>query len=83
MPFDPKCLYLTPSDLICDDGYFPRKSLKWLYQQLNKGNIPGAFKIGGIWFIDKDVFLATLKEKASKPLPAKKMDGSKSRHNLL
>jgi predicted DNA-binding transcriptional regulator AlpA len=40
-------------------------STKWMYQQLNRGNIPGAFRIGtATWFIDRDIFHSTLKEKA-------------------
>ena len=53
---------------------------KWCYQQLNRGNIPGAFKISGVWFIDKEVFHSTLKEKSQKPKPT--ATKSVSRHGL-
>lgn len=56
---------------------------KWVYQQLGKGTIPGAFKIGGVHFIDKDVFHSTLKQKSQKPTPKVKQVGGKDRHNLL
>lgn len=60
-----------------------RSSQKWIYQQLNKGNIPGAFRIGSAtWFIDKEVFHSTLKEKSQSPPKRKEMAGKKSRHNL-
>jgi len=62
-----------------------RVSQKWCYQQLNKGNIPGAFRLGSIWYIDREIFHASLKELALKPqrLPAKEMGDRKSRHNLI
>lgn len=61
-----------------------RVSGKWLYQQLNKGNIPGSFKIAGIWFVDKQILTETLKQKAKTtktPKPASKA-GGQSRHDL-
>lgn len=59
-------------------------STKWVYQQLGKGNIPGAFHIGtATWFIDKDVFHSNLKVKAQKPQPkVRQTGGIKSRHDL-
>jgi excisionase family DNA binding protein len=57
-----------------------RMSDKWTYQQLNKGNIPGAFRIGINWFIDRQTFEEALRERAKKPnrIPDKNRD----RHNL-
>ncbi|HPQ42945.1 MAG TPA: helix-turn-helix domain-containing protein [Syntrophales bacterium] len=61
-----------------------RVSPKWAYQQLNQGNIAGSFKIGGIWLIDKEMFFASLKNKAQKPNSEPTRDGgSENRHNLL
>ncbi len=55
---------------------------KWFYQQLNRGNIPGAFRIGkSPWFIDRDLFHEGLKELASKP-PKPKRPRSNSKHGL-
>jgi len=61
-----------------------RVSSKWLYQQLNRGNIPGAFRIGSAtWFIDRELFHSTLKVKAQKPQPKVRQTGeTKSRHDL-
>jgi len=60
-----------------------RVSQKWLYQQLNKGNIPGAFRIGSAsWFIDREVFHSELKLKAERPKPREKTASAKSRHGL-
>lgn len=42
------------------------KSEKWCY--LKKESIPGYFKLAGSIFFDKDVLLATLKAKATKPV---------------
>lgn len=59
-------------------------SVKWLYQQLNKGCIPGAFRIGtATWFIDREIFHSTLKEKAQKPIQKAKLTVGSSRHDLL
>jgi predicted DNA-binding transcriptional regulator AlpA len=53
---------------------------KWVYQQLSKGNIPGAFRIGNSpWFIDKEIFHETLKKKAQSP---KRENAGNNRHNL-
>jgi len=61
-----------------------RVSQKWLYQQLNRGNIPGAFRIGSAtWFIDKEIFHSTLKAKAQKPQPKTKQTAGSSRHDLI
>lgn len=52
-------------------------SLKWLYQQLNKGRIAGSRKIGGSWFIDFDIFTATFHQ------PSKiERQGDRGRHGL-
>jgi len=44
-----------------------RKSTKWVYQRA--GDIPGAFKLGGSWFFDKDILLSSLKELAAPGKP--------------
>lgn len=61
-----------------------RVSQKWIYQQLGKDNIPGSFKISGVWFVDKEIFASSLKQKAQKANsePARG-GGSENRHNLL
>jgi excisionase family DNA binding protein len=59
-----------------------RTSEKWIYQQLAKGNIPGAFRIGRTWLIDQEIFTSKLKEKAQKPIQVKRDSGSKNRHSL-
>jgi len=41
-----------------------RKSEKWIYQMLNKGKIPGAFKLGGSWLVDRDILGAALQKRA-------------------
>jgi hypothetical protein len=58
-----------------------RVSVKWCYQQLNAGNIPGAFKLSRSWFIDRQIFLDALKQKAlskARPIP----NADRGRHNL-
>ena len=42
------------------------KSEKWCY--LKKESLPGYFKLAGAIFFDKEVLLATLKAKATKPI---------------
>jgi predicted DNA-binding transcriptional regulator AlpA len=42
------------------------KSSKWVY--LSKDSIPGYFKLANSIFFDKDVLLATLKAKATRPI---------------
>ena len=70
--------FLSPSEL----SELLRVSLKWTYQQLNKGLIPGAFKLAGIWMVDKEILLTGLKAKASKPQPKPLTAQKKSRHDL-
>lgn len=58
-----------------------RVSQKWIYQQLSKNNIPGAFRLGNSpWFIDREIFHSTLKEKAQRPQTRKPRESS--RHGL-
>ena len=44
-----------------------RKSTKWVYQRA--GEIPGAFKLGGSWFFDRDILVSSLKELAAPGKP--------------
>jgi len=78
------CMAQSPYYSVGELSEVLRVSTKWLYQQLNKGNIPGAFKIAtGNWFIDRDTFHETLKAKAQKPKPQRKETGrTVSRHDL-
>ena len=69
--------FLSPSEV----SQLLRTSLKWCYQQLNKGTIPGAFKIAGIWMVDREVLLTSLKQKAQKP-QVRQTGVTKSRHDL-
>ncbi len=55
-------------------------STKWMYKQLNKGSIAGSRKIGGVWFIDFEIFTETFKKPSIQP---KVEAGSKNRHSLL
>ena len=60
-----------------------RVSTKWVYQTLGKGELPGAFRIRGVWFVDRETMLEALKAKALKPKPrGLEVAGSKNRHNL-
>ena len=52
---------------------------KTMYKLLNKGDIPGSRKVGGLWYIDLRIFESSF----SKPTPKVKADGdSRNRHNL-
>ena len=44
---------------------FMGKSEKWVYNRIHE--IPGSFKIGGSWFIDKEILVSSLKDLASNP----------------
>jgi hypothetical protein len=80
MPFSPDTLYLSPKDLT----EILKASLKWVYLRLNAGDIPGSFRLGGNWYIDRDIFTQTLKQKASKPqTKIRRTDGNQDRHDLL
>jgi hypothetical protein len=60
-----------------------RVSQKWVYQTLGKGELPGAFRIRGVWFVDREMLLNALKERALKPKPRRlETAGSKNRHDL-
>lgn len=41
------------------------KSEKWTYAHLDE--LPGAFKLGGSWFIDREILMSELKSRAQKP----------------
>jgi hypothetical protein len=62
-----------------------RKSEKWCYQQLRNGQIPGSFKLGGSWLIDRTLLIDTLNKFASKPKPQSQVvtDPQRDRHNLV
>ena len=45
---------------------FLNKSEKWVY--LSKESIPGFFRLANSIFFDKEVLLATLKTKATRPV---------------
>lgn len=56
-----------------------KMSLKTMYKLLNGGQIPGSKKVGGLWYIDLNIFEASF----SKPTIKVKADGgSMNRHNL-
>jgi hypothetical protein len=42
-----------------------RVSTKWCYQRMK--DIPGSFKLGGCWFVDREILLSSLKDLAAKP----------------
>lgn len=46
--------FLSPGEL----SAILKTSLKWCYQRLNAGDIPGARKVNGVWFIHRETFLA-------------------------
>lgn len=48
-----------------------RVSTKWLYRMLNRREIPGAFRIGKVWFIDQEVLIQGLRDKAAKPVKSR------------
>ena len=60
-----------------------RKSTKWVYQRAR--DIPGAFKLGGSWFFDKDILLSSLKELAAPGKPKRKgyRESTDNRHSLF
>lgn len=68
--------YLSPSEL----SELLRICLKQTYKLLNKGEIPGSFKLGGCWFIDRQLLLDGLTAKAQKP--PKRENAGRNRHNL-
>ncbi|MDQ5987399.1 MAG: hypothetical protein CSYNP_03139 [Syntrophus sp. SKADARSKE-3] len=71
--------FLSPSEV----SALLRFSLKQTYILLNKGELPGAFKLGGIWMIDREMLMDGLKSKAQKPKPQRKETAPiKSRHDL-
>jgi len=70
--------YLSPSEVSSLLGI----CLKQMYKLLNKGEIPGSFKLGGIWMIDSELLISGLASKAQKPKPHRESAGNKNRHNL-
>lgn len=58
-------------------------SEKWAYSAIKEGKIPGAFKIKGRWFIDREEFEKGLKELAVRKPKARKPRKSEDKHGLL
>ena len=56
------------------------KSEKWTYARLHE--LPGAFKLGGSWFIDKEILLSELKTLAKKPARQSSPKPVHDRHGL-
>ena len=56
------------------------KSEKWVYAHLSE--LPGAFKLGGSWFIDKDILTSELKLLAQKPARQSTQKPVGDRHGL-
>ncbi len=70
--------YLSASEL----AVLLRRSGKSIYQLLAKGEIAGSFRIGSEWYIDREMFLASLKEKASRSKAPAYKPGPRGRHGL-
>ncbi|ABC77049.1 hypothetical cytosolic protein [Syntrophus aciditrophicus SB] len=70
--------FLSPSEV----SSLLRICLKQVYKLLNKGELPGSFKLGGIWMIDRDILMDGLKAKAQRPKPISKPGDRMSRHGL-
>lgn len=56
------------------------KSEKWVYAHLSE--LPGAFKLGGSWFIDKEILTSGLKSLAQKPARKSAQRPVHDRHGL-
>jgi len=56
-----------------------KMSSKTMYKLLNEGCIPGSKKVGGLWYIDLNVFESSFSKPSPKPL---ELGGSRNRHNL-
>jgi len=56
------------------------KSEKWVYAHLNE--IPGAFKLGGSWFINKEILTSGLESLAQKPARQSTQKPVGDRHGL-
>ncbi len=56
------------------------KSEKWVYSRLKE--LPGAFKLGGSWFIDKEILMSELKSLANKPARQSSHRPVNARHGL-
>lgn len=52
---------------------------KTVYRWLNSGQIPGAFKVGGNWYVHKQTFFDGIRAKAAQKV--KPVD-SRNRHGL-
>lgn len=53
--------------------------LKTMYKLLNAGQIPGSKKVGGLWYIDLNIFETSFSKSSAKPV---ERGGSSNRHNL-
>ena len=56
------------------------KSEKWVYAHLSE--LPGAFKLGGSWFINKEILTSELNALAQKPARQSVQEPVHDRHGL-
>ena len=56
------------------------KSEKWVYAHLRE--LPGAFKLGGSWFINKEILTSELNSLAQKPTRQSTQESVNDRHGL-
>jgi hypothetical protein len=68
--------FLSPSEVSMLLGI----SLKQTYKLLNGGELPGAFRLRGIWMIEKELLMDGLRKKAQ--TPKNRESGGKNHHNL-
>lgn len=54
-------IFYTPGEV----AQVLRVATKTIYRMLLTGEIPGAFKFGGTWRIDREIFHASLKKQAT------------------
>lgn len=72
-------LFYTPGEVAAKEVM--NVSVKTVYRMLVKGEIPGAFKFGGTWRIDREIFHAYYKRQAT-PKSKGRTDSTESRHDL-
>jgi excisionase family DNA binding protein len=66
--------FLSPCELAQELGV----SAKFIYKLLWKNQIPGASQLGRRWFIDKQIFFASLYKQPTRPKPSS--DGGSTDH---
>lgn len=67
-----------------DVALYLKLSTKSVYKLVNSGEITGSFRVGRSWYVHRQIFIDSLKQRALQTNKARpvRFDENKGRHNL-